>query len=179
MINVSVRKILTIALQLIILIGCVAYLYFVYYADIYPNQHLKETYEQTTCKIDDAKLVTTGQWLQRYRVDFLVTYTAQSAPYTRVPTTSGGLNSTFSTDETTQRALLQQFVVGSSYPCWYHPSNPRLVVLKIKQHVSSSFPWFVPVTIAIVMIYFLIISLIKLIVLLYTHFKKSSCQLKK
>jgi hypothetical protein len=44
---------------------------------------------------------------------------------------------TFSTDRSSQQALVDQFTVGKTYPCWYDPVNPTRAVL------TRQFNWFV------------------------------------
>jgi len=44
---------------------------------------------------------------------------------------------TFSADRSSQQALLDQYTVGKTYPCWYNPANPTQAVL------TRQFNWFV------------------------------------
>jgi len=44
---------------------------------------------------------------------------------------------TFSSDRSSQQALVDQYTVGKTYPCWYDPANPTQAVL------TRQFNWFV------------------------------------
>src|SRR3990167_371480 len=158
-ITVSERKVILFAMQLIILIVCIAYLYFVYYTDISPNHQVKGTYEQTTCKIDDATLETKGTFIKRYRAVFLVTYVAQGAHYERVAASGKGLDHSFSTDKSTALDLLSKFAAGSTHVCWYNPTDPQIVVLAIKSIGSSAMSLVILFIIAMMMIYYVIRSM--------------------
>src|SRR3990167_3780686 len=169
----SGRKITLFTLQLIVLIGCIAYIYFIYYTDIYPNKQVKIAYEQTECKIDNAKLETTGKFIQRYRVVFLVTYVAQGAHYQQISASGHGLDHSFSTGKTSQHAMLDQFTIGSTYTCWYNPTDPQIVVLALKQTWSSSLPLFIPFIIIAVMLYYMIIAIVEFLTLVNTKRKST------
>jgi Protein of unknown function (DUF3592) len=42
-----------------------------------------------------------------------------------------------SSDRASQQAIVDQFMVGKIYPCWYDPANPTQAVL------TRQFDWFI------------------------------------
>lgn len=44
---------------------------------------------------------------------------------------------TSSSDQSSQQAIVDQYTVGQSYPCWYNPTNPTQAVL------TRQFDWFI------------------------------------
>lgn len=152
-VNYTRRVILLVAL-LILFFGCIAYVGYVYYGNIYPNKLAKKTYEQSICTINNSKLVTKGELIPQYRADFWVSYTAQGIQYRNVLTSGTGLDGAFTTDQQTQRRLLNQLTIGSKNPCWYDPADPRIVLVVLRHNWSSMFSLFIPIILAFISLYY-------------------------
>lgn len=154
--QLSSSKILLMVVQAMLLLACVAYIYFIYYANISPDKHARNAYEQTQCTIEQARIQTAKKIVALFRIDFFVTYVAQGVRYQNVETSGNGLDRSFTTDEKSQAQLLQQFTVGSIHPCWYNPANPKMVILVHRHNGSATFRLFIPAMIGIIMLYYLI-----------------------
>ena len=150
----SGRKIVMFAVQILILIACIWYIEFIYYANIYPDKLVKETFEQSNCTITDKNITTHGKVLHTWRVDFGVKYSAQGVLYQGV-TSANGLDRSFTTDRQSQEDILTQYDVGQTYPCWFNPDVPSIVVLVVRHNWASTFPLFIPSVIALVMLYYI------------------------
>lgn len=151
---VSGRKIILFAGQLVILFFCIWYIEFIYYTNIYPDKLVKETYEQTNCIVVNKTLSSKGHLLSSFRADFLVSYTAAGVQY-REWISGNGLDRSFTTDRASQESVLDQFDVNATYPCWYNPETPQLIVIALRHNWASTFPLFIPSVIAFIMIYYL------------------------
>ncbi len=152
------RKIIMFAVQLVVLIICIWFIEFIYYANIYPDKYVKEKYETTICRILNKELTVRGRIVNRYRADFLVSYKAAGVEY-RGAISGNGLDRSFTTDRLSQENLLNQFDINNSYPCWYNPDVPALVVLVLRHNWSSTFPLFVPSVLGLIVSYYLLQSI--------------------
>ncbi|HLB57694.1 MAG TPA: hypothetical protein VJL60_02645 [Gammaproteobacteria bacterium] len=144
--------------QFIVLVLCIWYIQFIYYDDILPDKTVKENYVQTSCVITNKVLTEHGRIVHTYRADFLVSYLVGGDQYVAT-TSANGLDRSFRSNRVAEEELLNQFDIHDSYPCWYNPEFPQLVVLVLRHHWSSTFPLFIPSVIAFVMIYYLTRSL--------------------
>ncbi len=148
------RKIAAFAGQLVILIICIGFIEFIYYGNIYPDKLVKESFEETNCRLVSKNLTTVGRVLHRYRADFLLNYTVGNTSYQNWAS-GNGLDRSFSTDQDLQQEELDQFEENGIYPCWYNPEAPQIIVLVLRHSWSSTFPLFIPSVIALIMIYYI------------------------
>jgi hypothetical protein len=147
------RKIISFIAQLLVLVLCLWYIEFIYYANIYPDQSVKTTYTATACTLIQKKLLAHGQYVHRYRADFLMKFVVEGAQY-QAWASANGLDRSFTTDLASQNAALMRFNIQKDYPCWYNPEVPQLVVLVMRNNWSATFPLFIPAVIGIMMLYF-------------------------
>lgn len=146
--------------QCIVLLACVAFIEFIYYNNIYPDKHVKESFTQTTCTVQQKQLSIKGHIFETYRADYLLNYIVNANSYAAWAT-ANGLDRGFSSDRATQEALLEQYDVGGAYPCWYDPDSPSIVVLVLRHNWSSTFPLIVPSVVALIMLFYLSITVFK------------------
>ena len=70
-----------------------------------------------------------------YAPDFQ--FTVQAADGCRYPAQGYDALGTSSSDRTSQQAIVNQYTVGKTYPCWYNPEYPTQAVL------TREFNWFI------------------------------------
>lgn len=155
--QLSSRVLYTIA-QFIVIIACMGYIDFVYYNDILPDKEVKENFVQTDCTINDKQLATKGHVVHSYRANFLVTYAANGVGY-RAWVTGNGLDQAYFSDQTVQQEALDSFAVGGTYPCWYNPDTPQIVVLVLRQNWTSTLPLLIPSVVALIALYYFLRNL--------------------
>ncbi len=64
-------------------------------------------------------------------------FTVQTANARRYAARGYDALRTFSSNQSSQQAIVDQYTVGKTYPCWYNPANPTQAVL------TRQFNWFV------------------------------------
>lgn len=148
--------------QFLVLLLCVTAISYVYTSDIYPDKQAKTLFQKTTCFLISKKLSGHGHVVDLYRADFLISYQANGARYSRW-VSGNGLDTSYSRNETEQENLLTQYDVGGSYPCWYNPENPQIVILIERHDWLSTFPVMIPAVIAILSFYFFFKNIANLI----------------
>lgn len=62
-----------------------------------------------------------------YEPDFQ--FTVQTADAHRYAARGYDALGTFSSNQSSQQAIVDQYTVGKTYPCWYNPANPTQAVL--------------------------------------------------
>jgi hypothetical protein len=144
--------------QLLILFICIYYIEHTYFDNIRPDKIVAETYKDNECLIQQKGLSQRGRFVRSYRADFLLTYVVNETSYSAW-TSANGLDRSFTTDKLSQESELNQFTVGVSYPCWYNPQSPQIVVLVLRHTWTSTFTLFIPSVIALIMLYYLFRSL--------------------
>lgn len=152
------RKTLWLVILIIILVICIVYIDYMYHANILPDKKVDETFTQSDCTILDKKLQETGRMIHHYRADFSVSYLADGKNYIS-QTSANGLDRSFTTDRASEEEGLNQFVIGSTYPCWYDPAAPGIVVLVQRHSWSSTLPLLIPAVLAMIMIYYILRTL--------------------
>lgn len=151
------RLILTIFGQVIILIVCVSYIFYEYLLFIAAEKNVAEHFKETVCLVTNKRLLVENQF---YRADFLIHYTVNGTSYFNW-VTAKGLDQSLS-DYKSENALLSYFDIGTAYPCWYDPDDPRVAVLVLHHNWLSTFPLMIPVSISIIMCYFILSTALKL-----------------
>lgn len=146
------RRLFLLFAQAIIIVVSIFYANYVYEAQILPDITVSDTYDVAQCLVENEKIVEKGTLLHSYRADFLVSYSVEDEPY-RTWVSGNGLDTSFTTDRASQRAVLDQFEVGQTYPCWYDPEAPEVVVLVLRHDWAATFPWFVPFVVLLIVIY--------------------------
>lgn len=121
-------RVLFMLAEFIFLLVCIIYIDYIYLTKIRPDQRAKLNFVQTDCLIMSKKLSTKGHLLHRYRADFLVSYQAKGAQYTRW-VSGNGLDMTYYRSNEQQKKLLSDFKDGNNYICWYNPQNPDVAML--------------------------------------------------
>ncbi len=148
--------------QIIIVILCVAYMDFIYNTNIYPDKQVEDNFDQTTCYVTSKRLSIKGTILHSYRADFLVNYKAPTGPTQYSHWVSGnGLDLSFTQNRSSQENLLDQFEIGSVYPCYYNPQDPQVTVLVLRHSWTSTLPLLVPAAIIAVMGYYILKTLLQ------------------
>lgn len=150
----SGRKLFLFIGQFIVLLLCIWYIEFIYYTNIYPDKIVNDTYEQTDCTIINKVLSERHKLIHGYRADFLVNYGVGNMSYTQW-VSGNGLDRSFTSNRVSQETLLSQFDIGVTYPCWYDPKVPQVVVIVLRHNWASTVPLLVPSFVALVMIYYL------------------------
>lgn len=156
------RKMLWLMSQMVVLILCVYYLQSIYFTQILPDKMAAATFTETRCKVIEKSWQVEPTWFHSYRGHFTLTYTVDGKVYQTV-TSGNGLDPSFAFDRPTVQALLDQFDIGKTYPCWYDPSKPQTVILSFRKTWTSTFSLMIPLIIAIVIIYYLLRSLFVII----------------
>lgn len=148
------RKIILFAGQFIVLVVCLWFIDYLYYANIYPDKLVKKTFTSSNCAVVKKQLLEKTNIVRRFRADFLVSYAVGGTPY-QTWVSANGLDNAFTTDQASQKDQLSQFEVGQTYPCWYNPDVPQIAVLVLRHDWASTFPLFIPTMIALIMSYYL------------------------
>ncbi len=94
--------------------------------------------------------------MQEYRPDFQ--FTVQTADSQSYQAQGYDAFSSATSDRTSQQAIVDQYTVGETYPCWYNPANPSQAVLT---RPSSGAVFFAPVLCLFVGGVFVIVGIIK------------------
>lgn len=152
-------KVLYFIAQVIVLIASIAYLNFIYFNDILPDKEVKENFVQTNCTVNNKQLATRGHVVHSYRANFLVTYTVNGINY-RSWVTGNGLDQAFFSDQDSQQAALDQFEINASYPCWYNPETPQIVVLVLRHDWASTLPLLIPSVLALIAAYYVLLNIL-------------------
>lgn len=152
------RKMFWLVGQIVVLILCVYYLQSIYFTQILPDKMAAATFKETQCKVIEKSWQVEPSWFHSYRGHFTVTYTVDGKAYQAV-TSGNGLDQSFAFDLPMVQALLDQFDIGKTSPCWYDPSKPQTVILSFRKTWTSTFFLMIPLIIAIIMIYYLLRSL--------------------
>lgn len=127
---------------LILLVSCV-YIDYLYLTNIRPDQLAKANFVKTECLVMSKKLSSRGQYLHRYRADFLVNYHANGVQYNRW-VSGNGLDFSYSLNSTPEEQLLSDYEDGHHYACWYNPENAEEAYLVPRRHYLSLLPLIVP-----------------------------------
>jgi hypothetical protein len=139
--------------QFFILLICFAYIEFIYYNNILPDKEVVEEFTQSNCSIIKKELGEKGHVIHRYRANFLVTYAVNNFEY-KTWATGNGLDQAYFHDQDQQQGLLDQFDVSVSYPCWYNPNAPQIVVLVLRHDWMSTLPLAVPTIVGLITFYY-------------------------
>lgn len=156
------KQILLLLGQCIILAVCFFYVQRLYVTNILPDKTAKEIFQQTDCFVVSKKLEAKGRFIHLYRADFLISYNVDGIQYNRW-VSGNGLDQSFSNDQFGQQKILSQFDVGSTYPCWYNPLDPKIAIIVLRHHWLSTSPLLVPAVIALIVFYYLVKNLFQLI----------------
>lgn len=154
-VSVLSSKVLLAFVQIIIILVCVFYMELIYSTNILPDKLAKETFVETSCQIMSKQLATIGHVIHRYRASFLVNYAVNDIHYESW-VTGNGLDQSYFHERSPQEAVLASFQVNSSYPCWYDPQAPQIVVLVLRHNWMSTLPLTVPTLIALIVGFYLI-----------------------
>jgi hypothetical protein len=146
--------------EILILIACVCYIEVLYDNEILPDKEVKETYTQTTCTLVSKKMLTAGSHINHFRANFLISFMVNGVA-TQAYATGNGLDQSYSHHQDRQQDILDQFAVGSSYPCWYNPQVPQMAVLVLRHDWMSTLPLAVPAVIALITLYYLLKSILQ------------------
>jgi|GEM_PF-1351141 len=148
-------RILFFLAQIFILVVCIEFMQVLYNNDILPDKLVKETYIQTDCTILSKKLDEKGRLIKQYRADFQVNYLVNDKVY-QAAVTGNGLDQAYFHKRQPQQDILDQFVIGSSYPCWYNPQIPQIMVLVLRHNWSSTLPLAIPTIIGLIALYYIL-----------------------
>lgn len=150
--------------QFIVLVACLSYIAYHYNFDVLPDKLAKRKFHETNCFITSKKLSAHGSFFRTYRADFLISYNVNSVQYNRW-VSGNGLDTSYTQNESEQEDILSQFDVGRMYHCWYDPDNPQLSILVPRHNWLSIFPLILPAIIGIIVLYYALKSLFKLMTL--------------
>lgn len=148
--------------QVIVLIICIGYIEYYYFTKILPDKQAKEIYTEASCLLLDKKLTTKGRILRSYRADFLISYNAKGVQYNHW-VSGNGLDYSFSRNITAQQNILAQYATGASYPCYYNPDHPEIVVFILRHHWLSTFPLIVPFIVGLITLYYFLKTIFQLV----------------
>jgi Protein of unknown function (DUF3592) len=95
------------------------------------KQLLQEEQHKTHTSNGHTSTTTTTVYVPDFQ------FTVQTADGRRYAARGYDALGTFSSDRSSQQALVDQYTVGKTYPCWYDPANPTQAVL------TRQFNWFV------------------------------------
>ena len=95
------------------------------------KQLLQEKERHTRTKNGHTSTTTTTVYVPDFQ------FTVQAADGRRYPAQGYDALRTSSSDRSGQQAIVNQYTVGQTYPCWYNPANPTQAVL------TREFNWFV------------------------------------
>jgi hypothetical protein len=110
-----------------------AFLYVIITHWLVPVWRANYAYVEHTCVVLDKRLVETeGDDGPVYRPEFLIRYAVDGRDY-EIWTYEAARVST--NNRSGQQAVVEQFVVGRQYPCWYDPDDPGRAVL------ARGHPW--------------------------------------
>lgn len=154
------HKTFWIVIELVLLIISGIFIETIYIENISPDKNVPVLFHQTQCKIAHKRLEVVGKFWQRYRADFYVSFMANGSLY-QSNTSANGLDRNFFLDKQSQVNALNQFNLDERYLCWYDPENPSRVVLLLRHNFASSFPILIFMCIAIIMLYYLFLNLVR------------------
>lgn len=155
--NQAGYRVLIMLAQFGALLGCLIYLDYVYLTNVRPDQLAKKHFAATECFIMTKKLSTKGNFLRRYRADFLVNYETKGAVYHRW-VSGDGLNQAYTRRSESQTQLLSHYDDGHNYVCWYNPDNPEEVLLVPRQIKSFLLAMILPTLMSVVALGFFLHS---------------------
>lgn len=157
-------------LFLLVLGGFLGAIYFSYLA---PEVKAATRFLPTTCNIIDKTLETRvgSKHSKTYRVNFLVTYSVKNYTY-KIWTYD--ISRGYSSFLTENKAILNKFDIGRSYPCWYDHDNPETAVLKkgLKQFSLDDYFILGFTTLFLIIFCFLFLQLILILLSFFIRFKK-------
>jgi hypothetical protein len=108
---------------------------------VVPTVRANFFYEETTCAVLDKRLANGDE--DTFRPEIHIEYQVAGRPYRVWTYDATGIYSNVQS----RRAVLDQFVVGRQYPCWYDPAGPEKSVL-----VRGFDPWCLMVLIPVVFV---------------------------
>jgi len=91
------------------------------------KQLLQQEVTQTQVQTINGHTTTTTITMTEYRPDFQ--FTVQTADSHSYQAQGYDAFSSATSDRTSQQAIVDQYTVGGTYPCWYNPANPSQAVL--------------------------------------------------
>jgi hypothetical protein len=90
-----------------------------------------QRYQAGHCTITAKQLLQEqGEDNTVYRPDFQ--FTVQANDGSRYPAQGYDTQGDTFSDRTSQQAIVDQYAVGETYPCWYDPANPTQAVLTLQ-----------------------------------------------
>lgn len=101
------------------------------YCTITAKQLLQQEQQETHMSNGHTYTTTTTV----YEPDFQ--FTVQTADARRYAAQGYDALGTSSSNQSSQQAIVDQYTVGKTYPCWYNPANPTQAVL------TRQFNWFI------------------------------------
>ncbi|OGT63264.1 MAG: hypothetical protein A3E85_06130 [Gammaproteobacteria bacterium RIFCSPHIGHO2_12_FULL_45_12] len=161
--------------QFIVLMACVFFVGYSYKLYFLPDIQAKVSFQQINCFMISKKLTTHGHAAYQYRPDFLISYHVKGVQYNRW-VSNNGLDMSFSRHRKATESQLQQFTVGKTYTCWYHPLNPSVAILIPRHHWLSDFFLMFPAVIFVMTLYFFIRNVLRLT---QRHKAQAGTQIKK
>jgi hypothetical protein len=154
------KRVLLLIGQLLVLLLCLGYVYYVYNSYVKPEKQISQIFLKTECFLLSKKLSTHSRIFHQYRADFRVSYEVNNVQYTRW-VSGNGLDHSFTSDETLQEETLAQFDDGGTYPCWYDPEEPGVVVLVKQYHWTFFFSLLISGVIFIICLYYFLRTLFR------------------
>ena len=91
------------------------------------KQLLQQEVTQTQVQTINGHTTTTTITMQEYRPNFQ--FTVQTTDGQSFSAQGYDAFSSTTSDRTSQQAIVDQYTVGATYPCWYNPVNPSQAVL--------------------------------------------------
>lgn len=137
------KKIFKLLVQFLILLAAFIYIDYIYFSNILPDQHVRESFRETECLLLSKKLSTKGKIFRRARAEFLVSYHANGAQYNRW-VSGNGLDMFYTMNIASQEQMLAEYQNGRKYPCWYNPDNAESAVLALRHSWFSLYFLLVP-----------------------------------
>lgn len=144
------RQLLILIGQVLILILCIFYIKVAYQETIVPDQLVSTTFRQANCLVVDKELSKRGIIFPRYRTDFLLSYSVEGRNY-KSWASGNGLNHSYLLGKNSEQKILDTFKQNQTYPCWYNPNAPQIVVLVLRSDWSSEYSLVIPAIIILMM----------------------------
>jgi hypothetical protein len=156
------RSILLLIGQIALLALSIFFIFYFYENYIAPDKAVAEDFVITQCRVVDKGVAQSGGAYRRYRAQFRLSYSTRMGEIEGVAS-ANGIDFSYSTDEASQQAYLDEFEIGSVYPCWYNPQNTTQVVLVLRHSWYSTLPLAFPAIIALISFFYMIKTIIDLI----------------
>ena len=141
--------------EVAIFVVCVFFIHQLYNSRIAPEKRVAEEFTNTTCVVVAKSLTVAAGVVPRYRADFSLEYNTYTKGTITSTTSANGLDFSFSPYQDQQQEFINEYDVGGSYPCWYDPQDPSVVVLVLMHNWMSTLPLLLPAIVAFILLFYM------------------------